>query len=114
MFQNPKLQSPYRWQASVGPIMAEALPDLAQPISPSPSLPHVHQQQQRLMIGDNPQAVDDLKDEEHDDRPFDPNLVCPICKQQFRIGEIQEYKKHYKLYHSENKKEDLDPVGQNV
>ena len=118
MFQSPKLRSPYRQQASVGPVVAEALP-LAQPISPPLPQCHVHynqQQQQRLEIGDNPQAIDNFgtpKDEESDDRPFDPNLVCPKCKQQFRIGEIQEYKRHYKLCHSENKK-DLDSIGQDV
>ena len=26
--------------------------------------------------------------------PFDTNLICPICRKQFRIGEIQKYKKH--------------------
>ena len=26
--------------------------------------------------------------------PFDPNLVCPRCHLQFRIGEIQKFKKH--------------------
>ena len=122
MFQKPKPQSPYRRQASVGPIMAEVLP-LAQPISPTLLRVHYNQQQQQkqniINIGDtyNPQEMDNcktLKHEECNDRPFDPNLVCPTCKQQFRIGEIQEYKKHYKLYHSGNKKEDSDPIGHNV
>ena len=27
-------------------------------------------------------------------RPFDPNLVCPVCRRQFRIGEIQKFKRH--------------------
>ena len=27
-------------------------------------------------------------------RPFDPNLVCPMCRKKFRIGEIQKFKKH--------------------
>ena len=114
IFQSPKLHSPYRQQASIGPVMAEALP-LAQPISPP--LHYNQQQQQRLEVGDDPQAGDGFrtpKNEESDDRPFDPNLVCPKCKQQFRIGEIQEYKRHYKLCHSENKKKDLNSVGQNV
>ena len=26
--------------------------------------------------------------------PFDPNLICPMCRQQFRIGEIQKYRQH--------------------
>ena len=28
------------------------------------------------------------------DVPLDPNLVCPMCGLQFRIGEIQKYKHH--------------------
>lgn len=27
-------------------------------------------------------------------RPFDPNLICPMCRKNFRIGEIQKFKKH--------------------
>ena len=27
-------------------------------------------------------------------RPFDPNLICPMCRRKFRIGEIQKFKKH--------------------
>ena len=26
--------------------------------------------------------------------PFDPNLICPLCRLQYRIGEIQKYRKH--------------------
>ena len=123
MFQSPKLQYPYQRQASVGPVMVGALPSV-QPLSPL--LPHTHysiQQQQHInlmenvKIRDNPKAVDNTKtkkDEERDDRPLDPNLVCPTCKQQFRIGEIQEFKKHYTLYHSMNKKLDLDSIKWNV
>ena len=29
-------------------------------------------------------------------KPFDPNLVCPTCKKQFRIGEIQRLRRHAK------------------
>ena len=28
--------------------------------------------------------------------PFDPNLICPMCRLQYRIGEIQKYRKHVK------------------
>ncbi len=28
------------------------------------------------------------------DAPFDPNLICPLCMRNFRVGEIQKYKKH--------------------
>ena len=27
-------------------------------------------------------------------RPYDPNLVCPMCMKRFRIGEIQKFKHH--------------------
>ena len=26
--------------------------------------------------------------------PLDSNLVCPMCKRQFRIGQIQHYRSH--------------------
>jgi hypothetical protein len=26
--------------------------------------------------------------------PWDSNLICPMCKRQFRIGQIQYYKQH--------------------
>ena len=29
-------------------------------------------------------------------KPLDPNLVCPTCKKQFRIGEIQKLRRHAK------------------
>ena len=29
--------------------------------------------------------------------PFDPNLVCPMCRVPFRIGEIQKYRQHVKF-----------------
>ena len=31
--------------------------------------------------------------------PLDPNLICPMCRQQFRIGEIQKYRQHVKHCH---------------
>ena len=30
------------------------------------------------------------------ERPFDPNLVCPMCNKAFRIGEIQRFRAHVK------------------
>ena len=27
-------------------------------------------------------------------RPYDPNLVCPMCRRRFRIGEIQKFRRH--------------------
>lgn len=29
-------------------------------------------------------------------KPFDPNLKCPSCRKNFRIGEIQKFKRHAK------------------
>ena len=29
--------------------------------------------------------------------PFDPNLICPACKRNYRIGEIQNFREHMKL-----------------
>ena len=29
-----------------------------------------------------------------DDRPYDPNLVCPKCGKQYRVGEIQKMRRH--------------------
>lgn len=26
--------------------------------------------------------------------PVDPNLVCPLCLRQFKLGEIQKYRRH--------------------
>lgn len=87
--------------------------------SVSPPIPHgnCNNQQQQIksiedaQVTDIPQNMKHHLDEgdegeEHDDRPYDPNLVCPTCKKQFRIGEIQEYKKHFRSCQS--KKEQMD------
>ena len=39
-------------------------------------------------------AQRDIKTDIH--KPLDPNLVCPTCKKQFRIGEIQKLRRHAK------------------
>ena len=36
------------------------------------------------------------KPEESSLRPFDPNLVCPKCSRNFRMGEIQKFRHHVK------------------
>ena len=80
----------------------------------SPTLPYSvnncnEQQQINFMEGakvkEDAQVIDNPQTMKHniklddkstiDDRPFDPNLVCLRCRKQFRIGEIQEYRKHY-------------------
>ena len=131
MSQYPKPQPPYRRQASAGPIMVHAIPS-AQYVSPP--LPHANyynqQQQINFMenikiredahVTDNPQttkhkldAGDKEEDDEHGDPPFDPNLVCVVCNKQFRIGEIQELRKHYISCQMKRSKEEtiqLDPL----
>ena len=49
----------------------------------------------------NPEAVNieekviDSSLESMDDaRPLDSNLICPLCGKQYRIGQIQNYKRH--------------------
>ena len=51
----------------------------------------IHQQAAQVIqevSGSRREVNTDLK------RPFDPNLVCPMCRKQFRIGEIQRYRRH--------------------
>ena len=35
----------------------------------------------------------------NEDIPFDPNLVCPKCGKRFRVGEIQNFRKHVSTAH---------------
>ncbi|XP_011408116.1 PREDICTED: uncharacterized protein LOC105315246 [Amphimedon queenslandica] len=35
-----------------------------------------------------------FNDDPNDDRPYDPNLVCPRCGKQYRVGEIQKLRRH--------------------
>ena len=51
----------------------------------------IHQQAAQVIqevSGSRREVNTDLK------RPFDPNLVCPMCRKQFRIGEIQRFRRH--------------------
>ena len=51
----------------------------------------IHQQAAQVIqevSGSRREANTDLK------RPFDPNLVCPMCRKQFRFGEIQRFRRH--------------------
>ena len=45
------------------------------------------------VIKSDSEAPQTLADE---DIPYDPNLICPKCKLNFRIGEIQKYRRHVK------------------
>ena len=44
----------------------------------------------------NPETAEVIfnDDDENDDRPYDPNLVCPKCGKQYRVGEIQKLRRH--------------------
>ena len=42
----------------------------------------------------NPSPLDGHDDRSCDDRPYDPNLVCPKCGKRYRIGEIQRLRRH--------------------
>ena len=59
---------------------------------------HVYQEQED--VEDMYKAMEDLGHEQQVKKvtdvhmPFDTNLICPLCRKQFRIGEIQKYKKH--------------------
>ena len=51
----------------------------------------IHQQAAQVIqevSGSRREVNTDLK------RPFDPNLVCPMCRKQFRNGEIQRFRRH--------------------
>ena len=43
------------------------------------------------VIKSDSEAPQTLGDE---DIPYDPNLICPKCNLNFRIGEIQKYRRH--------------------
>lgn len=132
----PLSQAPYRRQASVGLIMSQASP-LDCTASP-PLVLHgenyfVYNQQQQeqinlmenVKIREEAELSNDAKamkqhigDEAdvHYDRPFDPNLVCPVCNLQFRVGEIQDYVKHYRSCQKQSKEtiHQVDIWRQNV
>ena len=42
----------------------------------------------------NQKTTEVIREIEGDDRPYDPNLVCPRCGRQYRVGEIQKLKRH--------------------
>ena len=41
-----------------------------------------------------PETDEVLFDDEDSSLPYDPNLVCPKCGRQYRVGEIQKLKRH--------------------
>ena len=80
---------------------AELPCELGNPIEDSTSLfenplqkeldDEIHQQAAQVIqevSGNGNEVVTDLP------RPLDPNLVCPMCTREFRIGEIQKFRRH--------------------
>ena len=116
--ENSKPQSLYLQQANVEPIVKNVSPTLLY------SGNNCNEQQQiNFMEGakvkedaqviDNPQTMKhNIKLDEKsdfDDGPFDPNLGC---RKQFRIDEIQEYRKHYEDWQTRQNGQpiQMDPV----
>ena len=52
-----------------------------------------HQDPSQPSQGGSDEAVQDSKTTV-DGRPLDPNLVCPKCGKQYRVGEIQKLRRH--------------------
>ena len=46
------------------------------------------------------------------EKPYDPNLVCPLCMKNFRVGEIQKFRRHVKEMEcqDEGTKKELQPT----
>ena len=42
----------------------------------------------------HPVTQEVLFDDEDSSLPYDPNLICPKCGRQYRVGEIQKLKRH--------------------
>ena len=101
-------------QSQPSPVNQHAHPDQlaqhSQPVHatrPDQPVPRVKEdtniQENNLLQGiddDIHQAAEEVQKEDDENEaslwevPFDPNLVCPLCMKQFRLGELQKYKKH--------------------
>uniref|UniRef100_A0A1X7T242 Uncharacterized protein n=1 Tax=Amphimedon queenslandica TaxID=400682 RepID=A0A1X7T242_AMPQE len=71
----------------------------ATPRHPSPVLPRRQPPSPELDLPlELPEDEKDDDDDDDDDddkgRPLDPNLVCPKCRKQYRVGEIQKLRRH--------------------
>ena len=81
------------------------------PIQGIPLMPQLQPPSVNLKLGVEPQGLTRATVEESGLRvtsipkslsrqaQLDPNLVCPMCRRQFRIGEIQKYRQHVKGCH---------------
>ena len=68
------------------------------PPPPSGSSPVLSRRQPPLSELDSSQELPKNEQDDDDDdengRPLDPNLVCPKCGKQYRVGEIQKLRRH--------------------
>ena len=63
------------------------------PISSAPGSPKPPCIKNQASLDDELEESGENLDDD-DDRPYDPNLVCPKCGKQYRVGEIQKMKRH--------------------
>ena len=59
---------------------------------PAPRITHEIKEMADYVRAEVSEDNEQLKTMEHS--PYDPNLVCPMCKKRHRVGEIQKYRKH--------------------
>ena len=78
------------------------LPSGSAPSSPRLRTQYAHQDQSHQDSSQPSQGLPEASDEViqdskttgNDDRPYDPNLICPKCGKQYRVGEIQKLRRH--------------------
>ena len=63
-------------------------------------------------VAEQLQGVSDEEDTSLEQVQFDPNLVCPYCMKQFRLGEIQKCKRHVKECDKEKEERERMPPPQ--
>ena len=116
---NNQPQDHYSQVEPITPVEEESRDFVAAQVSKSveethPDLPEQHhkqnsaqQDENRLMKGLNTEIHEtaagveaNVQSEEEltslEGAPMDPNLVCPMCAQGYRVGEIQKYRRHVK------------------
>ena len=86
---------PYQYQSK--PVISEPDDDDDDDIPENPLLEGIDQdiqyyaEEARQMTRSPPIDSDN---EDNTSLPYDPNLVCPKCSKQYRIGQIQRFKRH--------------------
>lgn len=72
------------------PIIPDEKPTFEYPNTVTQEIADLAAEVREEVSGDRANMVTDTR------RPYDPNLVCPVCNKPFRIGEIQKYRTHVK------------------